>query len=205
MISEKEIMLSGNMYDPSDSELRKLRIKAHSLSAAYNATLETETDKRSEILHELFPDIGEDAYLQGPIQIDYGCFTSIGKRTYANFNLTILDTCHVTIGDDVFMGPNVSIYTAMHPLRWQERNTFYGEDGNLTDKEYGKPVTIGDNCWIAGNVTVCAGVTIGSGCVIGAGSVVTRDIPPDSLAAGNPCRVIRKITDADRMDCRTSD
>nr|MCR5293411.1 sugar O-acetyltransferase [Eubacterium sp.] len=197
---QRDLMLSGKLYDPNDSELLELRIKAHKLSSEYNSTPETEEKKRQEILEALFGEIGEGSYLQGPIQIDYGCFTSIGERTYANFNLTILDTCPVKIGNDVFIGPNVSILTPLHPLRWQERNTYYREDGVLTDKEYGKPVTIGDNIWIAGNVTICGGVTIGNGSVIGAGSVVINDIPPDSLAVGNPCHVIRKITENDRME-----
>ena len=199
-MKQKESMLSGKLYDPNDPELLKLRVKAHRLSAEYNALLETDEEKRQEILEEPIGDLGKGAYLQGPIQFDYGCFTSIGERTYANFNLTILDICPVKIGNDVFIGPNVSILTPMHPLRWQERNTYYREDGVLTDQEYGKPITIGNNIWIAGNVTICGGVTIGDGSVIGAGSVVTRDIPPDSLAAGNPCRVIRKITEADRIE-----
>lgn len=199
-MEQKELMLSGKLYDPNDPELLKLRVKAHRLSAEYNALLETDEEKRQKILEELIGDLGKGAYLQGPIQFDYGCFTSIGERTYANFNLTILDICPVKIGNDVFIGPNVSILTPMHPLRWQERNTYYREDGVLTDQEYGKPITIGNNIWIAGNVTICGGVTIGDGSVIGAGSVVTRDIPPDSLAAGNPCRVIRKITEADRIE-----
>ena len=199
-MSQKEIMLKGELYDPNDDELVKLRAKAHRLCAEYNATLETEEEKRKQILNELIGELGEDAYLQGPMQIDYGCFTSIGERTYANFNLTILDTCPVKIGKDVFIGPNVSILTPVHPLRWQERNCYHREDGVLTDREYGKPITICDNTWISGNVTICGGVTIGEGSVIGAGSVVTRDVPPNSFAAGNPCRVIRQITEADRMN-----
>ena len=198
-MSQKEIMLKGELYDPNDEELVKLRAKAHRLCAEYNATLETEEEKRKQILNELIGELGEDAYLQGPMQIDYGCFTSIGERTYANFNLTILDTCPVKIGKDVFIGPNVSILTPVHPLRRQERNCYHREDGVLTDREYGKPITICDNTWISGNVTICGGVTIGEGSVIGAGSVVTRDVPPNSFAAGNPCRVIRQITEADRM------
>jgi maltose O-acetyltransferase len=200
MKSEKEIMLSGQLYDPSDKELVALREKAHRLSLEYNMTLETDGDKRYSILKELVPDLGEDAYLQGPIQIDYGCFTSIGDRSYANFNLVILDTCRVTIGNDVYMGPNVSLLTAMHPLRWQERNTYRKDDGVLTDREYGKPITIEDNCWLGGNVTVVGGVTIGEGSVIGAGSVVTKDIPPNSVAVGNPCKVIRQITEKDSVE-----
>ena len=98
------------------------------------------------------------------------------------------------------IGPNVSLLTPMHPLRWQDRNPYAKPDGTITDKEYAKPITIGSNCWIAGNVTICGGVTIGEGCVIGAGSVVTRDIPPNSLAVGVPCRVIRKISEADSLE-----
>lgn len=198
-MNQKELMLSGKLYDPNDEELLNLRIKAHRLSAEYNATFETDENKRISILKDLIGSFGEGAYLQGPIQFDYGCFTTIGERTYANFNLTILDTCPVTIGNDVFIGPNVSILTPVHPLRWQERNTYHREDGVLTDREYGKPITICDNTWIAGNVTICGGVTIGEGSVIGAGSVVTRNIPPNSLAAGNPCRVIREIKEEDKM------
>jgi len=198
-MNQKELMLSGKLYDPNDEELLNLRIMAHRLSAEYNATFETDEKKRLSILKDLIGSFGEGAYLQGPIQFDYGCFTTIGERTYANFNLTILDTCPVTIGNDVFIGPNVSILTPVHPLRWQERNTYHREDGVLTDREYGKPIAICDNTWIAGNVTICGGVTIGEGSVIGAGSVVTRNIPPNSLAAGNPCRVIREITEEDKM------
>jgi len=192
-MSEKETMLSGQLYDPNDEELIRLRQKAHRLCLEYNETPETDGEKRFRIIHELIPDQGEDVNLQGPIQIDYGCFTRIGDRSYANFNLVILDTCPVTIGNDVFMGPNVSILTPLHPLQWKERNAYRREDGVLTDREYGKPITIEDNCWLGGNVTICGGVTVGHGSVIGAGSVVTRDIPPNSLAFGNPCRVVRKI------------
>ena len=110
----------------------------------------------------------------GPIQFDYGCFTSIGTNSYANFNFTCVDCCPVTIGENVFLGPNVSLLTPIHPLRWQERNQYVKQDGTPTDTEYAKPITIGNNCWIAGNVTICGGVTIGAGCVIDAGSVVTK-------------------------------
>ena len=108
--------------------------------------------------------------------------------------------CDYTIGKNVFFGPNVSLLTPIHPLRWQDRNPYVKQDGTLTDKEYAKPITIGDNCWIAGNVTICGGVTIGDGCVIGAESVVTRDIPPNSLAVGVPCHVVREITEADSLE-----
>ena len=125
----------------------------------------------------------------------------MGKNSYANFNFTVLDICPVTIGDNVFFGPNVSLLTPLHPFQYQDRNPYKDpETGRTNEIEYGAPITIGDNCWIAGNVTVCGGVTIGTGCVIGAGSVVTRDIPENSLAVGNPCRVIRKITEKDGLE-----
>ena len=199
-MTEKEKMLAGRIYDPSDSELLRLRAEAHKLSAQYNMTFETETEKRAELIKALVPNAGKGVYLQGPVQFDYGCFTEIGENSYANFNLTVLDCAPVKIGSNVFMGPGVSILTPVHPLRPQDRNMYRKADGTLTDKEYAKPITIGDNCWIAGNVTICGGVTIGEGCVIGAGSVVTRDIPPGCLAAGVPCRKIRDITENDRID-----
>ena len=199
-MTEKEKMLAGQLYDPADEELIALREKAHALSKQYNDTLETQEEEREAIMKELVPDLGEDAYLQGPIQFDYGCFTRIGENTYVNFNFTCLDCAPVKIGSNVFMGPNVSILTPVHPMRWQDRNLFVRADGVETDREYAKPITIEDNCWLGGNVTVCGGVTIGSGSVIGAGSVVTKDIPSGVFAAGVPCRVIREITDADRME-----
>lgn len=202
-MTEKENMLSGRLYDPSDSELLSLRQRAHTLSKAFNDTLETQERERREILSALIGSLGENAYIQGPVQFDYGCFTAIGKNSYANFNLTCLDCAPVSIGANVFMGPNVSLLTPVHPLRWQERNLYRKSDGTLTDREYARPITIEDDCWIAGNVTVCGGVTIGRGSVIGAGSVVTRPIPAGVFAAGNPCRVIRPITDADRMESET--
>lgn len=199
-MTEKERMLAGQIYDPSDKELAKLRTEAHKLSKMYNDTLEDEEEKRKELMDKLFPNHKEGVYIQGPVYADYGCFTELGENFYANFNLTILDICPVHIGDNVLIGPNVSILTPMHPLCYQERNMRVRPNGEAYDYEYGKPITIGDNCWIAGNVTICGGVTIGNGCVIGAGSVVTRDIPDNSLAAGNPCRVIRQITEADMMN-----
>lgn len=195
---EKEKMLSGRLYDPSDPELVRLRTQAHELSREYNS-LPEQDDRRQEILASLLGALGENVYFQGPVQFDYGCFTTVGKNSYANFNLTVLDCCPVTIGENVFFGPNVSLLTPMHPLRWQERNPYTKADGTMTDQEYAKPITIADNCWIAGNVTICGGVHIGQGSVIGAGSVVTRDIPAGVLAAGNPCRVIRPITQEDSI------
>ena len=198
-MTEKEKMISGKIYDPSDKELTQLRQNAHRLCTEYNVLPETD-EKRGEVLKSLGIN-GSAFYLQGPVQFDYGCFTTIGVNSYANFNFTCVDCCPVTIGDNVFMGPNVSLLTPMHPLRWQDRNQYAKPDGTMTDKEYAKPITIGNNCWIAGNVTVCGGVTIGDGCVIGAGSVVVKDIPSDSVAVGNPCKVIRPITEEDKKKC----
>lgn len=196
-MTEKEKMLAGKIYDPSDKELAELRAKAHDLSYRYNNTSETDEETRKEIMDKLMPMLGTGSYLQGPIYFDYGIFTTMGNYCYANFNLTVLDTCPVRIGDNVFFGPNCTIATPMHPFRWQERNMKRKADGTIHGDEYGKPITIGSNCWIASNVVITGGVTIGDGCVIGAGSVVTKDIPPNCLAAGNPCRVIREITEQD--------
>lgn len=201
-MTEKEKMISGKLYDPSDKELEALRIQAHRLSKDYNDTYEDEEEKREEILSKLIPNRSEGVYIQGPIQFDYGVFTTLGKNFYANFNLTVLDVCPVTIGDNVLIGPNCSIMTPVHPFRYQDRNIRQREDGSLYDYEYAKPITIKENCWLAANVTVCGGVTINEGCVIGAGSVVTRDIPPNSLAAGNPCKVIRQITEDDAIELK---
>ena len=198
-MTEKEKMLAGKIYDTSDEELAAMRLKAHKLSARYNCVFEDEEDIRNKILSELIPNIGKGTYMQGPIQFDYGAFTTFGENCYANFNFTVLDICPVTIGDNVFFGPNCMLATPVHPFRYQERNIKYKEDGTAYDDEYAKPITIGSNCWLASNVVVIGGVTIGEGCVIGAGSVVTRDIPANSLAAGNPCRVIREITEKDSI------
>ena len=193
-MNEKEKMLAGELYDSSDAELVALRHKAHAICREYNALDETDA-KRAELLDALMPAHGKNVYLQGPVQFDYGAFTTMGENCYANFNFTCIDCAPVTIGSNVFFGPNVSLLTPIHPLRWQERNQFVKPDGTLGDYEYAKPITIGDNCWIAGNVTICGGITIDEGSVIGAGSVVTRDIPPNVLAVGNPCRVLRQISE----------
>ena len=201
-MTETEKMLAGKLYDPTDPELTKQRITAHRLSQVYNSTFEDETEKRADILRQLLPHMGKGCGFQGPIQFDYGIYTTVGTGSFANFNFTVLDCCPVTIGNNVFFGPNCSLMPPMHPLLPQERIIRRREDGTLYDLEYAKPITIEDDCWIAANVVVCGGVTIGRGCVIGAGSVVTRDIPAGSLAAGNPCRVIRPISGADSVELK---
>lgn len=142
-----------------------------------------------ELLKTLFGKTGERLWIEQPFHCDYGWNIELGEHFYANYNLTILDVGKVTIGKNVMCAPNVAIYTAGHPVHPQSRSSGY---------EYGIPVTIGDNVWIGGNAVILPGVTIGSNAVIGAGSVVTRDIPDNVIAAGNPCRVIREITEADR-------
>ena len=200
MMTEREKMFAGKIYDPFSEGMVEERTRAHQLCKAYNDTTETDEELRKQILDELLPNRGENVYLQGPIYFDFGKHITMGKNSYANFNFTVLDEGKVTIGESVFIGPNVSLLTPIHPLCWQDRNSFYDKKaGHVTNLERAGAITIGDNCWLGGNVTVCAGVTIGEGCVIGAGSVVTRDIPPNSLAVGNPCRVLRTITEADRL------
>ena len=203
MDSELEKMLRGALYDPSDPQLAQLRRQAHRLCKEYNDTLEEEEDRRSGILNALLPHLGEGTYLQGPIQFDYGRFTTLGCNCYANFHLTVLDCCPVTIGSNVLFGPNCSLVTPIHPLLAEERDLQLRPDGSAYALEYAAPIVIGDSCWLSSNVTVCGGVTIGSHCVIGAGSVVTRDIPDHSFAAGVPCRVIRPITEKDSIRFRT--
>lgn len=190
-------MVNGKIYDPNEENLLKLRQKAHKICLEYNKLDECDP-KRNELIEEL---LGQktNAYFQGPIYFDYGINLKVGKNFYANFNFTCLDVSPIKIGDNVFVGPNCSIVTPMHPFLPSERNPYVNDKNITTDKEYSKPITIGSNCWLASNVTIVGGVNIGDGCVIGAGSVVTRDIPPFSLAAGNPCKVIRKIDENDSI------
>ena len=192
-MNQREKMTAGELYNPADEELYTLRTKAHRLCQDYNRLYDTDETARYNILRELMPNSSHDAYFQGPIFFDYGINTHIGKNFYANYNTVILDVCPVYIGDNVMLGTNVSILTPMHPMKYSERNAKIQSDGELLLLEFGKPIRIGNNCWIAGDVTIVGGVTIGDGCVIGAGSVVTRDIPANSFAAGVPCKVIKQI------------
>jgi acetyltransferase-like isoleucine patch superfamily enzyme len=146
-------------------------------------------DGIQDVVRELLGKCGERVMVNPPFYCDYGFRIEVGENFFANYNCCMLDVGKICIGDNCFIAPNVSIYTAGHPLHPDSRNSQY---------EYGADVTIGDNVWIGGNSVICPGVNIGDNCVIGAGSVVTRDIPDWSLAAGNPCRVIRAITDEDR-------
>lgn len=198
-MNEEEKIMAGILFCPGDPMLRAMKLKTHNLNVDYNGTHEDETEKRSAILSEIIGEFGEGGFIQGPIAFHYGKHTKIGKRFFGNFNLTIQDDAEVTIGDNCNFGPNVTIVTPIHPMLPDERREMMNADGEKKRFCYAKPVHIGNDCWFGASVTVCPGVTIGDNCVIGAGSVVTRDIPSNSFAAGVPCKVIRKITDADSM------
>ena len=198
-MKEEEKIFAGQFFCPGHPDLKAIKLRCHNLCSAYNATLEDETEKRNAIVHQIFGDFGEGSFVQGPLQIHYGTHTHIGKSFFGNFNLTIQDDAPVTIGDRCNFGPNVTIVTPMHPIIAEERLVLKTKDGREIRVCYAKPVTIGNDCWFGANVVVCPGVTIGDNCVIGAGSVVTKDIPSNSVAVGNPCRVQRTITEADSM------
>lgn len=172
----------------SDERVMEEQKRARRLTQELNTVDRSDFAKISEIVKELLGK-SEEAFINPPFYCDYGTHIEVGKNFFANYNCTILDVAKVKIGDNCQMAPNVAIYTAGHPVHPDTRNTLY---------EYGIAVTIGDNVWIGGNTVICPGVNIGSNVVIGAGSVVTKDIPEWCIAAGNPCKVIRKITEADR-------
>lgn len=167
-----------------DLDMQKKHLYAQRLCHEYNLLDPGEFTKRNEIIKKLFSGIGENFTIEQPFHCDYGYFITIGDNFYANYNLTILDTAKVTIGNNVFLGPSVNLYPATHPLDVERRNK------NL---EKGVPITIGNNVWIGGNTTILPGVSIGDNTVIGAGSVVTKNIPSNVLAVGNPCKVIKKL------------
>ena len=201
-MTEKEKMLAGKLYDTSDPELAAQYVKTRRLVKAYNLSQIDEEDKRKAILQELVPNLGKDCVLNDPVQFDYGVNTTTGDRCFINYNLTVLDCAPVTLGDDVFIGPNCTLAPPVHPLLAEERRIKVKADGTKYDLEYAKPIRIKNGVWLAACVTVCGGVTIGENSVIGAGSVVTRDIPDNVFAAGNPCRVIRKITGEDSVQLK---
>ena len=186
MPSEREKMLAGELYDPLDLELVVARARARDLCQDLNATREADTVERRRIVTDLFAAGGVEVWLQPPFFCDYGSNITLGRKVFFNFNCVVLDVCEVRIGDFTLFGPSVQIYTATHPLDAQLRRTV----------EYGRPVEIGSDVWIGGGASICPGVKIGPRAVIGAGSVVTRDVPAEVFAAGNPCRVLRKIGDA---------
>jgi maltose O-acetyltransferase len=181
--TEKEKMLSGELYWAGDAELAAERMYAKQLLHQLNGAEYVFSEKASLTLKELIPNAGHNLYIEPPFHCDYGYNIHCGENVYFNVNCVVLDTMKITIGSNVFFAPGVQIYAATHPLNAIERRSV----------EFSKPVSIGDDCWIGGGVIICPGVNIGNRCVIGAGAVVTKDIPDDSLAVGNPAKVIRQI------------
>lgn len=184
MKSEKEKMLLGELYDPLDPQLSDERLKARMLIKKLNDTYEDQVEKRARILTELIPNAGADLWLQPPFYCDYGTNIKAGDKVFFNFNCIVLDVMQVVIGHRTLFGPNVQVYTATHPMNFKER---------AAGLEFARPIAIGDDVWIGGSAVICPGVTIGDRTVIGAGSIVTKNLPPDVFAAGNPCRVIRSL------------
>lgn len=199
MTPEEEKIFKGILFNPGDSELKAIKMRSHKLSAQFSALNEDDVELRAHILSLMIGEFGEGSFIQGPVFFHYGKHTKIGKRCFFNYNLTIQDDAKVTIGDDCNFGPNFTIVTPVHPMLPDERRFMLDKDGIKRHFCYAKPVEIGKDCWFGANIVVCPGVKIGDNCVIGAGSVVTRDIPSNSFAAGNPCRMIRDITEADTM------
>lgn len=183
MKSEKEKMLLGDYYNAGNEELIKERDYARNLIFEFNHTRPSEKKKRQKILKQLIVAKGS-FYIEAPFYCDYGYNIQIGENFYANYGCIILDVNKVQIGNNVLLAPNVQIYTAAHPIDPMER---------LTGKEFAKPITIGDNVWVGGGTIICPGIKIGDSVTIGAGSVVTKDIPDNVVAVGNPCRVIKWI------------
>ncbi|MGN0037208.1 MAG: sugar O-acetyltransferase [Bacteroidaceae bacterium] len=183
-MTEKEKMLSGQLYQATDPELIRELNEVKNLCQEYNQLRPTMLKERNEMLRRMLGQADEDTFINQPFYCDYGKHIRVGKRFFANFGWTVLDEAYVTIGDDCFIGPHVGIYTACHSTDSVERNS---------RKEWAEPVTIGDNCWIGGGVTILPGVSIGDNVTIGAGSVVVDDIPSDTVAVGNPARVVKHL------------
>ncbi|MEE1060536.1 MAG: sugar O-acetyltransferase [Ruminococcus sp.] len=191
-MTEKEKMIAGKVYNSMDETLADDRKRAKTLCRDYNNLDPTNTSAQSAIISELINTSGEGyCCITAPFWCDYGYNIITGKNFYSNHNLVILDCAEVVFGDNVFVGPNCGFYTACHPVNAEQRNLGI---------EFAKPIKVGNDVWFGGGVTVVPGVTIGDNVVIGAGSVVVKDIPSGVVAAGNPCRVIRPITDADKLN-----
>lgn len=190
MMTEKEKMLSGQFYNSRDKELLEYYKECRKRLDFFN---ENRFDNQSEVLKDLLGEVEEGVWIEKPFFCDYGKNISIGKDTFINFNCTFLDCTKITIGRNVLIGPGTQIYAVTHPVNPNERLNPNSSEEVASYNTFTKPVTIGNNVWIGGNVSIVAGVTIGDNSVIGAGSVVTKDIPSNSLAAGNPCKVIKEV------------
>ncbi|AZG74776.1 sugar O-acetyltransferase [Shewanella livingstonensis] len=187
-MTEKEKMLSGEYYDPGDAELVALRLKARLLTETLNQTSVSDADKRVNIVKSLFGSTGRSIHIESSFNCDYGVNIHVGENFYANFGCVILDVAEVRIGDNCLIAPQVGIYTATHPLDPIKRNS---------GVEYGKPVTIGHNCWIGGHATINPGVTLGNNVVVASGAVVTKSFGDNVVIGGNPARVIKEIACSD--------
>lgn len=189
-MTQKEKMTSGELYLPDGEEIMSEQLQCLDRLYDFNQTRPTEPDKREKMLKEMFGDIGENCYIEPPLHANWGGkHCHFGKNVYANFNLTLVDDSHIYVGDYTMLGPNVVIATAGHPILPELREKAY---------QYNMPIHIGRNCWIGAGALIMPGVTIGDNTVIGAGSVVTKDIPANVVALGNPCRVLREIGEHDR-------
>ncbi|WP_299700799.1 sugar O-acetyltransferase [uncultured Pontibacter sp.] len=184
MKTEKEKMLAGELYDALDKQLSEERLQARLLLKELNDSREDQEEERYRILKALIPNAGAGLWLQPPFYCDYGYNMVVGEKVFFNFNCVVLDVAEVRIGSRTLFGPNVQVYTATHPMDHRER---------ASGLEYAKPIQIGEDVWVGGSAVICPGISIGDRSVIGAGSVVTKDIPADVFAAGNPCRVIREL------------
>ncbi|WP_353949127.1 sugar O-acetyltransferase [Sporolactobacillus sp. Y61] len=188
-MTAREKILSGALYDPTESDLVKEQQKWNELLYDYNQTRPSETDRRKKILKALLAECGENCYVEPPLRVNWGSNTHFGNGVYANFNLTLVDDGPVYVGSNVMFGPNVTIATAGHPIHPYLRKK---------SLQFNLAITIGDNVWIGANASVLPGITIGENSVIGAGSVVTKDIPANVVAVGNPCKILRTIGERDR-------
>ena len=188
-MTEKEKMLAGELYDCGDAELLSLWHRAKDLARDYNLTNSSDTKRKSELLNELLGKVGNQLWITPPFHVDYGCNIYFGNNCEVNMNCTFLDDNKIIIGDNVLIAPNVQIYTAYHPTHYLDRFTISENETFNFCKTQTAPVIIGKNVWIGGGTIILPGVTIGDNTVIGAGSVVTKDIPADTIAYGNPCKV----------------
>lgn len=186
----KDKMHTGELYLPHDQEIMDDQLRRLDRLYEFNRTRPTEQEKRQELLGEMFAEIGPGCYIEPPLHSNFGGgHVHFGKKIYANFGLTLVDDTHIYVGDHTMFGPNVVVATAGHPILPELREQGY---------QYNAPVRIGRNCWIGAGVVIVPGVTIGDNVVVGAGSVVTRDLPSDVVAVGNPCRVMRPVGERDR-------
>lgn len=190
-MTEWERMQKGLVYNDFDQDLFNKRVEAKKLFKAYNKTEDEEIDLRNKIMKQLFKNVGENVWIEPDFRCEFGKNITIGDNVYINFGCIILDCSEVTIGSHTLLGPNIGLYAANHSTDATER---------INGGCYGKPIHIGNNVWLGGDVKVLQGVTIGDNTIIGAGSIVTKDIPDNVIAVGNPCKVIRKITEEDKTD-----